>query len=70
MKLSKFAHKLLLKKDTYAVFNNILFKPILMTKEEVTHLWNGNFTSFSKKELKKMEDSINNSNESTVRTSS
>ena len=33
--LSNFVKKIFLKKDKYAVFNNLLLKPILMNKKEV-----------------------------------
>lgn len=50
--LSKYAHKIQLKKDTYAVFNSILFSPIITTKEEAKKIWDDQLDSFSKKNLK------------------
>lgn len=51
MKLSKFAHKVHLKRDTYAIFNSLLFKPVLLSKNETNNLFSNQLKSFSKKEI-------------------
>ena len=56
MKLSKFAHKIYLKKDTHAVFNSLLFKPILLSKEEVTHLFKNQLEFFSQQEITSLKE--------------
>ncbi len=50
--LSQFAHKIRLNKDNYAVINSLLFEPILMNKIEVDNLWKGEFSYFSKEDIK------------------
>lgn len=36
--LSKYAHKMYLKKDLYAVFNNLLLEPLFVNTEEMKNL--------------------------------
>ena len=37
--LSRFAKKMYLKKDLYAVFNNWIFEPLFVTKEEMNRIF-------------------------------
>ena len=58
--LSNFVKKIFLKKDKYAVFNNLLLKPILMNKKEVDILFrnkNNLNKIFTNNELKLLIDS-------------
>lgn len=56
MKLSQFAHKIFLKKDTYAIFNSLLFKPILLSKNEVNNLFSNRLESFSSEEIASLKE--------------
>jgi uncharacterized protein len=54
-KLSKFAKKILLKKDRYAAFNSLVLEPVLLDKNELSHLWNSEIETIDCKDLEKLE---------------
>jgi hypothetical protein len=51
--LSKFTKKLFLKKDKYAVFNNLVLEPVLMDKKELNDLAILKINKFNPQELNK-----------------
>lgn len=54
--LSKYAHKMYLKKDLYAVFNNLLLEPLFVNTEEMKKIFSNNIDSFSETEKKQLYD--------------
>ena len=51
MMLSKFAHKILITREKYIIFNSILFEPIILSKDMVKRIWACQFDNFSSSEL-------------------
>lgn len=49
--ISRFAHKMYLKKDTYVIFNSILFQPICVSKEKVKYIFSERVDLLTKDEL-------------------
>ena len=49
--LSKFTHKIKIAHDRYAVFNNIIFKPVTLNTDEVNRLYAGDLACFSAEEI-------------------
>ena len=49
--LSKFTHKIKIAHDRYAVFNNIIFKPVTLNTDEVNRLYTGDLACFSAEEI-------------------
>lgn len=49
--LSKFTHKIKIAHDRYAVFNNIIFKPVTLNTDEVNRLYAGDLDCFSAEEI-------------------
>lgn len=67
--LSKHAHKIYLKKNTYAIFNNLVFEPIIVSKQDVINIWNNNLNNYSNKEIKTLYESgilIHDKNQDTI----
>ena len=54
--LSKYAHKMCLKKDLYAVFNNLLLEPLFVNTEEMKKIFSNDIDSFSEEEKKQLYD--------------
>ncbi len=51
MMLSKYINKIYISKNTYAVFNNFIMKPIFINKEKMIYLYNNKFDCFLPNEL-------------------
>ncbi|MCT4552576.1 MAG: radical SAM protein [Alphaproteobacteria bacterium] len=54
MEKSRFAHAICVRESKFAVFNSILFQPIVMTENEKINLFNGDFSSFSDDDVEEL----------------
>ena len=52
--ISKFASALKLNENQYAVLNNLLFEPVILSKKEYDDLYSGNLTTFTTSEISEL----------------
>lgn len=52
--ISKFASALKLNENQYAVLNNLLFEPVLLSRKEYDDLYSGNLTTFTTSEISEL----------------
>lgn len=54
--ISKYANKIYLKKDLYAIYNNLIMDPIFTTEKEMKSIFNNDLKDFNEKQINKLYD--------------